>query len=162
MGLVSNSEWLDKFRLALAKAGLIYAIFICGFASACAAIEHMIFVEKQILRPDFVFSESVEAFDHFYLLLLFLAVTICLVGFKLIVEYGRTLLFQVLSLGLLVVPLYIIAAIPKPGSLPGQTLRNSTYALYIVGWLDFLFFCLLTALLILQVVAIRKARSRHP
>lgn len=152
-------EWLYLARLALAKVGLIYAIFICGFASACAAIEHMIFVEKQILRPNFVFSESVEVFDHFCLLLLFLAVTICLVGFKLIVEYSRKLFLQVISLGLLLVPLYIIVAIPKPGSLPGQTLRNSTNALYIVGWLDFLFFCLLTALLILQVAAIWKSRS---
>lgn len=159
MGLTVNFEWLNGVRIALAKVGLIYTIFICGFASACAAIEHMRSVEKEILRPNFVFSGSGEIVDYTYLLLLFSAIAMCLIGFKLILEYGQKLFLQVVSLGLLLVPLYIIAAIPKPGYLPGQTLRNSTYALYIVGWLDFLFFCLLTVLLIVQVITIWKARS---
>lgn len=154
-------ETFYKVRFAIASLCFIYAIFFCGFAYGLSITEKMRAVEAKILTPNISFSGGGEIIDYGYLLMTFLTISACFLVFLVLTQTSNKLFTDVLSLITVLCAAYFLAIPPKPGYLPGQTLRGSSKYLYATGWSDLVFFCFILILIVLQGIAIWQASKSH-
>ena len=158
LNVVRLPETFYNVRFVIASLCFIYAIFFCGFAYGLSITENM-FAAETIIRPRISFSGLNR--DYSGLLMSFSAISACLLVFLVLTQTSRKLLTEVLSLIAILCGMYLFhSPLPfKPGYIPGQTLLDSSKYLYATVWSDFVFFCLILILIVLQGIAIYQAST---
>ncbi len=161
---------LDKVKLFLAISLLLFALFNCGYSYGFMLVEQMLDY-LDLFPPMLRFSSSYNI--YFDMVVRYSIISCCYFLYILFLRKGKTILNQTFGLLLLLIVLYqtgVYSFIMGKVLIPGQNLQwakivFSTTFIYIINYLQILFWGIGIVLTILQLITLSKCinqKMRNP